>query len=533
MNDIAQVLRKLKARRITISNENGTLRYSAPAGIVTPRDLELLRVLKPQLLQFLTLNSPSTAATTTPLRPRRPAEPVPLTHTQRSRWAAFQVIGMSCNTRSVATAFRLTGPVCASSLTLACNATLQRHDALRTRIVVRSGVPVQEIDSAANCDLPVSDLRHLSSTALEKQTQRLVERTIDRPIDMTKDPLFSAELFRLSEDEHILVLAADHMIVDASSFRLLIRDLLHFYQADLAGEAPALPEVPVQFADFAIWQHKTLESWRLEHMEYWRGRLYGFETLRLPRDSLLDSAPAPAWADFPYVIPNSLRTRMSAFARQHRTTIPFILLAAYAAVLSSWCNESDLVIALMTEGRNLPELHNTIGFFASPLYLRLEVRSDDTFLGLLHRVISEYQDALSHHDGGYIAASWADRRILCCPTFNWTSLVSRGLPTQNGSSHNQPLPRMFPLRRRSPEMQSLLALPIYGGQPWLWLSDNSETIQGNVKYRPTQFSSSTIAELCAALHTFLVASLSDPLRYLSYPRTLKPPTIRHSGPRNF
>ncbi len=417
--DISDVLFKMRAKGVRIWTDNNQLRYQAASSALSSQDLAELRLLRSQIIEFLEhFSAPSQSVLEPPLEPRLSGDCVPMTFSQQLMWR-MKGLDKHHSTRSVFTATRLRGRLRIELLQACFIYLISHHESLRTKIVTSGDVPRQVIDSIPGSDLQFADLTAGSAESPEPAAARFVQQLATEPIDVRVDPLFVARLLRLDQDDHVLVIAMDHLISDGASVGILLRDLWTLYGRATVGQSLRLPKLPVQFADYAVWQSKAGRFWTEAHGSYWSERLAGAERNRLFADHERIQTARPMLERFPVRFGRTLTMRLRELSRKERTTLAMSVLCVYAALLFRWSNKNDLVIPFQTTGRLCPEVQNTIGFFASDLLLRIELFEQDSFLDLLRRVTREYGLACEHHDLGRIAAGKPQPPFLRNACINW------------------------------------------------------------------------------------------------------------------
>ncbi|WP_395293025.1 amino acid adenylation domain-containing protein [Kitasatospora hibisci] len=342
----------------------------------------------------------------------RPAGTVrlPLSFAQQRLWFVEQFAGPS-PLYSIACTVRLTGRLDAPALERALGRVVDRHEALRTTFRAEEGRPEQVVHARVGVELPLTDLSALPVPAREAALAELTEQESRRPFDLGAGPLLRGRLARLAEEEHLLVLAVHHIVADGWSLDILVRELAHHYRPDTAGPAdrgeprhlpePAeLPELPVQYADFALWQHQRVSGEALEaQLDHWRERLAGApSTVDLPTDRPRAARQSFAGACFPWRLEGDLATRLTALAREHDATLYMALLAGFTAVAQRWSGQSDLVVGSPVANRNHPQTEGLIGFFVNMLPLRTDLSGNPTFRELLDRVRESALAAYAHQD---------------------------------------------------------------------------------------------------------------------------------------
>ncbi|MFD7032595.1 amino acid adenylation domain-containing protein [Streptomyces sp. NPDC059917] len=320
---------------------------------------------------------------------------LPLSFAQQRLWFVEQFAGPS-PLYSIACTVRLTGRLDVAAFEGALGRVVARHEALRTTFRVEDGRPEQVVLAPAGIALPLTDLSDLPGDARRDGLAELTERESRRPFDLTTGPLLRAVLVRLAEEEHVLVLTVHHIVADGWSLDVLVRELAHHYRADAAE----LPELPVQYADFALWQHERVSGETLEgQLAHWRERLAGApSTVDLPTDRPRTARQGFAGACFPWRLDGDLATRLTAHAREHDATLYMVLLAGFTAVAHRWSGQEDLVVGSPIANRNHPQTEGLIGFFVNMLPLRADLSGNPTFRELTSRVKESALAAYAHQD---------------------------------------------------------------------------------------------------------------------------------------
>ncbi|MCP2166900.1 non-ribosomal peptide synthetase [Goodfellowiella coeruleoviolacea] len=271
-----------------------------------------------------------------------------------------------------------------------------RHEVLRTRYPVENGVPYQEIEPAPeSVPLPVTDLTGASRTEVEDWVSAFAQQ----PFDLERGPVLRAALGKLSDREHVLVLNTHHIATDGASTGIVTTELVELYQARRQHRPALLPALPVQYADYAVWQRGHLTGEVLDkQLAYWRQRLADLPTLDLPTDRPRPVTPSQAGATLQTLLPPALRDRLNAVAREERVTLLTVVLAAFTALMARYTGQEDIVLGSVFAGRTRPEVEGLVGFFANTLVLRTSVHGDPSFRELLARVNETVLGAHFHQD---------------------------------------------------------------------------------------------------------------------------------------
>ncbi|HEX2091920.1 MAG TPA: amino acid adenylation domain-containing protein, partial [Longimicrobiaceae bacterium] len=334
-----------------------------------------------------------------PLVPAPRHGPLPLSFAQQRLWFLHRLDPAS-SAYNLPLALRLRGPLDTRSLERAITEIVRRHEALRTTFDELRGEPVQVAHPAGALPLPLLDLSRLQEQAREAQAQHLVLGEARRPFDLRRGPLFHTRLLRLSPDEHVLLLAMHHIVSDGWSLGVLFRELSALYEALSRGEPSPLPPLPVQYADFACWQHAWLQGDVLERqLAWWRERLAGAPPLlEIPTDRPRRPVPTERGASVARTLPRATVERLRTLARAEGATLFMVLLAALDVLLARWSGEEDVVVGTPIANRNQRDTEGLIGFFVNTLALRTDVSGNPRFRELLERVRETALGAYAHQE---------------------------------------------------------------------------------------------------------------------------------------
>jgi amino acid adenylation domain-containing protein len=382
---IVAFLAQLRRQGVRLWVEGERLRYSAPDSVLTPDLRAELAARKVEILTFL--GAAGTHQAALPIPPARRGDHMPLSFAQQRLWFIDQLAPGMIAYAMPQTA-RLRGQLQLDALAYSFAALVRRHEMLRTTFGVVEGRPVQISAPADRAPLPllsVLDLRALAPVQREAVALRLAAQQTQTPFDLARGPLLRITLLRLNEDTHLLTLTLHHIIADAWSLDVLIRELVAFYEGRLTGTPPALPALPIQYADYASWQRDGRDAAALAaQRDYWTRQLAALPTLALPTDR-----PRPPvqhfrgaqWTFDLYTISDGLQ----ALGQQEGATLFMTLLAAFLALLQRYTAQDDLVIGTPIAGRTHAEVEQLIGLFINTLVLRVDLAGDPSFRALLGR----------------------------------------------------------------------------------------------------------------------------------------------------
>ena len=394
MKSIETFLSDLANQDIKLWMDGDRLRCNAPQGVITPEIQTELKNRKAEIIQFLDqLGSEDQVSSRTIIPIPRDGQ-LPLSFAQARLWFLYQLEGAT-GTYNMTGALSLSGSLQVEALKQALGAIIQRHEPLRTSFQTVDGVPVQVIDPK-----PIWELTMVNLEGKEAAAEKLAYAEAQTPFDLTKSPLLRVKLLKLQPEKHILLINMHHIISDGWSIGVFVRELSHLYGAFVAGEKPTLADLPIQYADFAVWQRQWLQGKVLAaQLEYWKRQLAAAPPLlELPTDR-----PRPAIQTFQgkterFQLDSKLTQQLKALSQQSGCTLFMTLLAAFGVVLSRYSGQTDIVIGSAIANRNRREIEGLIGFFVNTLALRLDLSEKPSFAAFLKQVQAVTQDAYEHQD---------------------------------------------------------------------------------------------------------------------------------------
>src|SRR5215469_15297604 len=293
---------------------------------------------------------------------------------------------------------RATGKLDIAALARSLNQVIERHEILRTTFSWKERMPVQVVHPALTLEVPVRDLSACRNPV--REAANLAREEARRPLDLERGPLVRAQLLRLSEEDHVLLLTVHHIIFDGGSRRTLVRELRAFYEANCTGKMAQLPPPKLQYADYAVWQRKHCQGATLEsHLAYWRKQLAGLPaSLELATDHPRQAVQSFNGAKLPIAISKDLAGRLTSFSRSRGATLFMTLLAAFQTLLCRYSNQDDIVVGTPIANRNRAELEDMVGFFANTLALRTRFTEGASFEDVLAQVKETTLGAYDHQD---------------------------------------------------------------------------------------------------------------------------------------
>jgi amino acid adenylation domain-containing protein len=324
--------------------------------------------------------------------------PSPLSFAQQRLWFLEEMTPGTA-VYNIPMGMRAHGALDVDILARALDALLGRHEALRTVFALRDGAPVQIVRERAAVMPRLVDLRRTPPDEREAEAQRVLSEEARRPFDVSRDLLLRATVVRLADDEHLLFFVVHHIASDGWSTGIFFGELAAFYGALREGHAPVLPELPIQYADFAAWQAAQLRGPALhDQVAFWKRQLQGTTPLELPTDRPRPPVQTTRGAMITRRLPKELTRPLRALGRAAGATDFMTLLAAFQALLFRYTGQEDITIGTPIAGRSRAELEPLIGFFVNTLVMRTNLAGAPTFRDLLRRTREAALAAFEHQD---------------------------------------------------------------------------------------------------------------------------------------
>jgi acyl carrier protein len=359
-------------------------------------------------------------------------ERLPLSFAQQRLWFLDQLTPNN-PFYNIPGAVRLAGRLDLEVLESVINEIVRRHEVLRTRFEVEEGEPAQVIDAWEPRSLEVEDLTVLPQEEREEEARRLASEEAGMGFDLSRGPLLRVKALKLGEEEHILLFTMHHIVSDGWSMGILSSEVGDLYRAYSAGDPSPLEELPIQYADFAVWQRERLQGEALEReLEYWRRQLIGFEPLNLPTDRPRPVTPSHRGGVVAFSLSAEVSAQLIDLSRREGVTLFMSLLAAFNVALHKRTGLYDITVGTDVANRNRSETENLIGFFVNQLVLRTNLGGNPTFRDLLGRVREVTLGAYAHQDVPFekvVAALRPERSLSHTPLFQVKVLMAN-TPTE-------------------------------------------------------------------------------------------------------
>ncbi|MDB9371999.1 condensation domain-containing protein [Nodularia sphaerocarpa] len=432
---------------------------------------------------------------------------LPLSLAQERLWFLDQIDPHNC-AYNIAISWQLTGNLNIPALFASLQTIIHRHESLRTAFPSQEGKPYQEIFSRVNLELPVIDLQNLPPQQQTQASENLAKLEASQAFDLTQAPLMRVKLIRLTPHQTTLLLTLHHIIADGWSRGILLRELAICYRAFIKGEKPSLPGLPIQYADFALWQREWLQKEEMTaQLAYWRQKLAALPTLELPTDYPRSALQKFQGKTESYLLPKNLLESLKNLSKQQGVTLFMLLLTAFKILLHRYSQQDEIVLGVPSANRDRQEIEGLIGFFVNTLVLRTDISGNPTFQTLLERIRTTAADAYQHQEIPF-------------------AKVVEALQIERDLSHNPLVQVMFQVQNAAYQLQNDthldLQLPdLEIQQTWVetgatkfdltcHLVERSEGLLVVMEYCTDLFEQQTITRMIQHLRMILAAVVENP-----------------------
>jgi len=429
-------------------------------------------------------------------------QPLPLSFPQRRLWFLDQ-FEPGTPAYNIPEFVRLSGPLDVPSLEQALNEVIRRHEVLRTTFVTEDGEPRQRILPELKLSLGVVDLSYLPESKREPLCEELALQLAGTSFDLASGPLLHARLVRMDAQDHVLLLVVHHIVSDGWSTGIFVQELTALYAAFSRGQASPLPELPLQYADFAAWQQQWMQGDVLaSQLDYWRRQLEGSDSaLKLPTDRPRPRVRTYAGGKHAFQVAPAVAHQLRALGTQEKASLFMVLLAALQALLHRYTREPRISVGTYIANRNRTEVEPLIGFFLNTLVLRTGLEGNPSFRELLRRVVDVTLGAYAHQDIPFekLLEELAPSRDTSHSPFFQVMLVLQNTPTP-------------PAELGALKMESFSV----SGEPFaqfdltLWFSEEAGGLQGIWEYNRDLFDASTAERMVAHFQTLLAGIAAHP-----------------------
>ena len=430
----------------------------------------------------------------------------PLSFAQQRLWFLDQ-LEPATPAYNIATGMRMIGPLDVHAFEQAITEIIRRHEVLRTTILTIDGQPQPVVAETQSFRLPVIPLDMLAVDAREGEARRIAGAEAEQPFDLSTGPLFRIQLLRINDADHIVLLTMHHIIGDGWSMEVLVREVAELYESYKTGKTSPLPDLAIQYGDFAHWQRQWLQGEVLAaQLSYWKTKLGDkLSKIELPTDRSRPQVQSSRGASQPFVVPQRLAEQLKALSRGEQVTLFMTLLAAFQVLLYRYTGQNDISVGTPIAGRHHLETEKLIGLFVNTLVLRSTVSDTLTFRDLLEQVRTVVLEAHIHQD------------------LPFEKLVDELQPERNLS--HTPLFQVlfnFDSLPRDPLSLPGLSLSEFGVGTHtakfdltMSMSDVGNVITGFIKYKTDLFDASTISRMTSQFQVLLEGIVADPNQKIS------------------
>ncbi|MFB1485365.1 amino acid adenylation domain-containing protein, partial [Corallococcus sp. RDP092CA] len=436
-----------------------------------------------------------------PLQRTSSSAPRPLSFAQQRLWFIDQLEPGS-PLYNIPVAVRLDGTLNVSAMERALREVVRRHEALRTTFVDGTSGPVQRVWPEAGLSLGVRDLSGCTEEEQASLARTRIEQEILRPFDLENGPLLRALLLKLGERKHVLVVTMHHIVSDGWSMGVFVNEVSALYAAFTQGLPSPLPELPVQYADYAVWQRDWLQGEVLRQEEdFWKQKLAGApQVLELPTDHPRPAVRGNAGALHRFSLSEPLVLRLRALAQQEEASLYMVLLAGWQALLSRYSGQQDISVGTPVAGRTQAETEGLIGFFVNTLVMRTDLSGAPDFLHLVRRV---KQGALESFEHQHIPFEKLVEVLQPERSRSYTPLVQSMFALQNVPARKASLPDV---KLQVLELESRTAKFDLS----LFFLETAQGLAGAVEYSTELFEASSIQRMAEHLRMLFEGAVARP-----------------------
>ncbi|MEH2225052.1 amino acid adenylation domain-containing protein [Nostoc sp.] len=494
---IIEFVSYLNSLGIKIWLEGGQLNYRAPKGVMNPDLKNQLLGRKSEILAFLEEAKSATDSSFEPILSIKRSGDLPLSFAQQRMWFLYQLENQS-PFYNEGLQLRVAGVLNIEALQQSINEIISRHEILRTTFPAVGGKPLQIISPSLTINIPVLDLQSLE----ESEAQQIVTKEARQPFDLSNGPLLRVTLLRLGPESHVLVLIMHHIITDGWSMGIFIKELSNLYRAFTIDSPSLLPELPIQYTDFAVWQRQWLtEEIQKQQLNYWKQQLAGAPPLlELPTDKPRPAVQTFCGATQKFQIDPNLSKQIKTFSQQSGATLFHTLLAAFVVLMFRYSDQDDICIGSPIANRNRREVESLIGFFVNTLVLRNQIEGNPTFNEFLSQVRQVATSAYTHQDVPFeqvVEALQPERSLSYNPLFQVVFVLENFL-LDTLELPDVTLTPQF-VERGTSQFDLTLAV---------W--ETKAGLIGSWEYNSDLFEPDTIARMTSHFQTLLAAIIANP-----------------------
>jgi len=425
-------------------------------------------------------------------------ENIPLSFSQERLWFIDQLEGSV--QYHVPALLRLKGDLDVSALTNAFRTVLDRHEVLRSVIYELEGKPFIRIKEHNDLELSIVDT--FADGENSNELRQYISRLVNEPFDLSSDNMLRASIIRLSGEEQILVVTMHHIASDGWSISILVKEIVELYESFIQGRSAALPALPIQYSDYAIWQKNFLQGDILDRkLDYWKQKLHNLSPIELPIDRARPPVRSHKGAVLGFVVDKPLTDQLQQLSHDNSVTLFMTLLAAFNVLLYRYSHQGDICVGTPVAGRQEEQLENLIGFFINTLALRNEVSSHSSFQDLLKQVRKTTLEAYEHQEVPFekiVEAVVTERDMSRTPVFQVLFILQNTPPV--------PVIQLGEVKI-APEEHSYTTTQF---DLSFIVTETSNGLQGSVNYSTDLYEDTTITRMVSHFQKLLSAIVIQP-----------------------
>jgi amino acid adenylation domain-containing protein len=495
----------LRRKDVKIWEEGDQVHINAPKGTLTPDLQAQIREFKQELVALLRETAQKDSSVGPPILSSLRGGPLPLSFAQERLWF-FDKLQPGNPAYNISSAFSLSGSLNLAAFTQALQTLVDRHEVLRTTFPSQEDGPIQQISSDVNIEVQRLDYGHLSEHEQTMLTQQMLEQEAQTFFKLAQGPLWRLTVVRYSDTRWALMLVIHHILADAWSLEIFLKELLTLYQGIIEEKSPHLPPVVIQYGDFARWQRKEHVQKYWDHqLTYWKKQLSGCPMfLDLPCDRPRPSEQSFQGGRVSFAISKDLRDALSEIGRGEGATTFMTLLAAFQTLLFRYSGQEEFLVGVPVAGRNKEEVASTIGLFVNTVVLRANLSGSPSFTELLAQVRRVALEAFANQELPF-------------------EQVVTALHPERTLSHNPLFQVMFAYHNFSQEEKSVLdnvpgldfsPLPFEARMAkfdlTLFIEERGDGLSGGIEYRTDLFDESTIRRMAGHFQNILQGVVVNP-----------------------
>jgi hypothetical protein len=501
-SDLSGLVREIREKGVTLWVDGDRLYYRAKKGAIQQADLRRIQASKDRIVGLLTsLGSSNTSISG--MTSQRAAIRYPVAFSQLAHWNLYR-LDQNRSACVIPFATRIIGPLDQELLWTSLSVIAQRHDALRTRIIIRDGMLMQEVGQASHIHTGTEDFTHIAASRRRDEIDRLVGET--QKVDVKADALVTIRLIKFDTEDHALLVSMEHIISDGRSIAIFHDELFATYRSLLHGSHALLPPIPIQFTNYAKrqWEEWPAKASNLD--AYVRSHFDGCSRVRFPSINDRSTSGTLGIRAVHFTIGPSIVSKLSEWARAKQTTPAMGAFAAYVALVLRWCGVEEMVILFQVDGRSFGDLERCIGYLSFPLYLRASISQTDTFHDVLSSLTEEYCNAYANADFSYLESrpSRPEFTRNCC--FNWLPHAE----DRDASDLRVPQgePEFIPVNLKKRSAQDLPR----DAEPMLGILAMKQELRGSVVFSADRHSFGEMERFAENFRQFLRTMLQNPCR---------------------